>query len=316
MTNKADKLGPFISVVSPVYNAEHILETLVERVAQELTKITGRFEIILVEDGSRDESWRKIEAICAQNVTVKGIKLSRNFGQHHAISAGLEHSRGEYVVLMDCDLQDDPVYIPEMYQLFDGSIDYVLSRRKIKQQNLLRRTVGKYFYKFYNWVARTNIDGQVGALSMVSRRFVDAYLRFATYQRFYLTTVNWLGFKGKVIEVENRERFSGTSSYSVSKLLSISLNAIVANSDRLLNVSIAIGLTFMTGSFLAAFYLVISILLLGRHYAVGWPSFMVLILFCTGLILFVLGIMGLYIAKIFEQVKNLPRYVVEDTMNC
>jgi dolichol-phosphate mannosyltransferase len=316
VTKVSRKAVPFISVVSPVYNAEYILETLIEKVTGAITTITHEYEIILVEDGSRDQSWNTIKTICSKNTRVKGIKLSRNFGQHNAISACLEHSQGEYVVLMDCDLQDDPAYIPEMYKLFDSSIDYVLSRRKSRRQNVLRRTVGKYFFRVYNWIARTNIDGNIGAFSMLSRRFVDAYLRFATYQRFYLTTVNWLGFKGKVIEVENKERFSGVSSYNIGKLVRVSLNAIIANSDRLLNISIAIGLTFMTVSFLGALYLVTSIVLFGKRYAVGWPSFTVLILFCTGLILFSLGIMALYVAKIFEQVKNLPRYVVEDTLNC
>jgi dolichol-phosphate mannosyltransferase len=217
---------------------------------------------------------------------------------------------------MDCDLQDDPAYIPEMYKLFDGSIDYVLSIRKSRRQNILRRKVGKYFYRVYNLIAGTDIDGNVGPLSMLSRRFVDAYLRFGTYQRIYVATINWWGFKGKAIEVENNERFSGGSSYSIAKLLNVSLNIIIANSDRLLNVSIAIGFTFMVGSFLAAFYLVAGIVLFGRRYAVGWPSVMVLTLFCTGMILLSLGIMALYVGKIFEQVKNLPRYVVEDSLNC
>lgn len=316
MARTSRKPNPFISVVSPVYNAENILETLIEKVTAEVTKITQEYEIILVEDGSQDQSWTTIKTICSKNTRVKGIKLSRNFGQHNAISACLEHSRGELVVLMDCDLQDDPAYIAEMYELFDGSIDYVLSIRKNRRQNLLRRIVGRFFYRIYNWIAGTDIDGNIGPLSMLSRRFVDAYLSFGTYQRIYFTTVNWLGFKGKVLEVENNERHSGVSSYSVSKLVKFALNIIIANSDRLLNASIVIGLTFMTGSFLGAFYLVSGIVLFGRRYAVGWPSVMVLTLFCTGLILLSLGIMALYVGKIFEQVKNLPRYVVEDTLNC
>ncbi len=316
MAQPAGKLDPFISVVSPVYNAENIIETLVEKVTDEVTKITNQYEIILVEDGSRDQSWDRIKTICAKNKRLRGIKLSRNFGQQSAISACLEHCRGEYVVLMDCDLQDNPAYIPEMYELFDGSIDYVLSRRKKRRQNVLRRVVAKYFYHVFNWIAGTDIDGSIGPLSMLSRRFVDAYLRFGTYQRIYFTTVHWLGFKGKIIEVENEERFSGVSSYNIARLLGLALNIIIANSDRLLNLSIVIGFTFMAGSFLGAFYIVVSIIFFGIRYATGWPSFFVLILFCTGLILFSLGIMAFYVGKIFEQVKNLPRYIVEDTLNC
>jgi dolichol-phosphate mannosyltransferase len=150
---------------------------------------------------------------------------------------------------------------------------------------------------------------------MLSRKFIDAYLRFGAYQRIYFTTLHWVGFKGKVIDVETEERFSGSSSYNIPKLIRVAINMIVANSDRLLNVSVVIGLVFMALSFLAAFSLFSSIVFFGAEYASGWPSVIVLILFCTGLILLSMGVTGLYIGKIFEQVKNLPRYIVEDTLN-
>jgi polyisoprenyl-phosphate glycosyltransferase len=304
-----------ISVVSPVYRAEAILETFVERVIDAVTKITKNYEIILVDDGSPDHSWEKIRSICLKNPRVKGIKLSRNFGQHSAIGACFEHSQGDYVVLMDCDLQDNPAYIPEMYKLFDGSIDYVLSRRQSKKQSFLRGMIGKSFYKIYNWLSGTQYDGNIGPLSMLSRKFIDAYLRFGAYQRIYFTTLHWIGFKGKVMDVQTAERFSGSSSYNISKLIRVGLNMIVANSDRLLNLSVIIGLAFMAVSFLSAFSIFLSITLFGVEYASGWPSVIVLILFCTGLILLSMGVTGLYIGKIFEQVKNLPRYIVQDTLN-
>ncbi len=312
---KTSPKHPLISVVSPVYRAEAILETFVERVVDVVTGITQDYEIILVDDGSPDQSWEKIKAICLKNPRVKGIKLSRNFGQQSAIGACFEHSRGDYVTLMDCDLQDNPAYIPEMYKLFDGSIDYVLSRRQSKKQGILRGIIGKFFYKIYNWLAGTELDGNIGPLSVLSRKFVDAYLRFGAYHRVYFTTIHWLGFKGKVVDVQTEERFSGSSSYTIVKLIGIALNIIVANSDRLLNLSVVIGLTFMAVSFLGAFSIFLSIVLFGVEFAAGWPSVIVLILFCTGLILLSMGVAGLYIGKVFEQVKNLPRYLVQDTLN-
>jgi len=174
---------PLISIVSPVYGAENILETFLERVIVSVTKITQEYEIVLVDDGSPDRSWEKIKSACATNKKIRGIRLSRNFGQHVAINACLEFSRGDYVVLLDCDLQDDPANIQKMYRLLDGTADYVVTIRKVKNQSRLRKTAGDFFYRIYNWLANSHLDRNIGAYSMLTRKVVDAYQRVGDYNR-------------------------------------------------------------------------------------------------------------------------------------
>lgn len=309
------KNNPFISIVSPVYKAADIVEVLVKKIEQEVTKVTEIYEIILVEDGSPDQSWDSIKKICATNKRVKAIRLSRNFGQNSAIIAGSECSKGDYVVYMDCDLQDDPVYIPNMYQLFDSEIDYVLTRKKYRNQSIFRRLTGKYFYRFFNWIANNNFDENIGGFCMLSRQVVDALLQVSDSHAIFLPTLSWLGYQNTVLEVQNNKRYSGKSSYNIKKLISYSLNMIISNSDKLLNIAIVIGMIFMLGALCGATYIIISIVFFNRPFLVGWPSVFVLILFCTGIILSNLGVMGLYIGKIFEQVKNKPRYLIRETLN-
>lgn len=309
------KNNPFISVVSPVYNAADIIEVLVARIDQAVTKITDKYEIILVEDGSLDQSWDSIKRVCAVNKKIKAIRLSRNFGQHKAIVAGLQHSQGDYVVLMDCDLQDNPVYIPEMYKFFDKGVDFVLTRKTYRNQNFFRRITGKYFFRFYNWVANNNFDENIGGFCMLSNQVVDAYLRVNDYHSYFLITLSWLGFTGAILEVQNEHRQIGQSSYSFKRLLTLSVDVTISNSDKLLNIMIILGMIFMVGALCGATYIITSTVFFNTSFLVGWPSIFVLILFCTGIILSNLGVMGLYIGKIFEQVKDKPRYLVKEILN-
>jgi dolichol-phosphate mannosyltransferase len=305
-----------ISIVSPVYKAEDTIEVLVEKLAHEVTKISEQYEIILVEDGSPDRTWEIIKKICAANKKVKAIALSRNFGQHKAIIAGLEQSRGNYVAVMDCDLQDNPQYIPEMYKLLhEKRVDYVLTRKKERNQSFFRKYTGKYFFKVYNWIADNDFDENIGGFCMLSREVVNAYLQVNDYHKFFLPILSWIGFKYYILAVQNDKRYTGKSSYNIKKLLFLAFDAVISNSERLLKISIITGMFFMMGALLCASYLIVNILLFGRKFLIGWPSLIVVILFCSGIILFNLGIMGIYIGKIFEQVKGRPRYLIKETLN-
>lgn len=312
---KTSHKKPHISVVSPVYKAEFILDTFIERVVNAVTKITRNYEIILVEDGSPDNSWKKIQEVCSKNTGIRGIKLSRNFGQHVAINACLEFSRGDYVVLMDCDLQDDPFYISKMYDLFDDDTDYVVTLRQIKNQSRLRKIAGDFFYKIYNWSANGNLHKNIGGFSMLTRKVVNAYLQIGDYNRYYLLGLSWLGFSGKVLEVENQQRHLGTSTYTLSRLLKVAFNSIIFYSEKLLSIAIVSGVIYMVASVLGGLFIIIDILYFNGVYAGGWPSLIVLILFSVGIILFCVGVAALYIGNIFSQVKGRPRYIVDKTVN-
>lgn len=312
---KSSHRRPLISVVSPVYKAEGILDAFVERVVDVVTKITQNYEIILVDDGSPDASWEKIQKACTKNKKISGVKLSRNFGQHVAINACMEFSNGDYVALMDCDLQDNPSYIKDMYELFDGNTDYVITLRQTKNQSLIRKIAGGFFYKIYNWLANGNLHENIGGYSILTRKVVNAYLQIGDYNRYYLLGLSWLGFSRKFLLVENQQRHGGASTYTFTRLLRVAFVSIISYSEKLLSMAIFLGVIYMIASVLGGLYIIFDILYFNGVYAGGWPSLFVLLLFSVGAILFCVGVAALYIGSIFNQVKGRPRYVVDKTVN-
>lgn len=305
---------PLLSVVSPVYRAEAIVGELVRQVTAALERITSDFEIVLVEDGSGDASWPAIVAACSADARVRGIKLSRNFGQHFAITAGLEHARGAYVVVMDCDLQDDPAFIPDLYTKALEGYDIVMTAQRNRAHGAVKRTFARMFAGSLQWVGGgQRADWLTGGYSLLSRRAVEALLRFRDVHRHYLSLVRWIGLPVAHVPVVHRPRHSGTSSYNLRRLIRHAIDGWVSHSNRLLYISVALGFSF----FVAAIVLVavIFVVYFLRGFAAGWPSLVVLILICTGSILVSLGVLGIYIGKIFDQVRERPLYVIEEMRN-
>jgi len=302
-----------ISIVSPVYKAEKIIDELVKECVTSISELSMDFEIILVDDGSPDKSWQKITEICKNNKQVKGIKLSRNFGQHAAIFAGLEYSRGEYVVILDCDLQDDPKYIPELYSKISRGYDLVLTHKKRRKHSLFREFYTSIFYKVFSWLSNYELNPLIGCYSILSRKVVKSLLRINDSQGGYVLALNWLGYKQGFIEVEHRPRYEGRSSYSLRSLFSHAVKRITSYSDKLLHISIYIGMLFFGSSVLGIFYLIYKYFFLGTKE--GWTSVMVAILLVGGVIILCLGILGLYIGRIFEFTQNRPRFLVQNQIN-
>lgn len=307
---------PLLSIVSPVYRAEAIVDELVARIQQEVSAISEDFEIVLVEDGSPDNSWRKIEENCAANPRVKGVKLSRNFGQHHAITAGLSEARGQFVVVLDCDLQDDPKYIRDLYdKAKDGEFDIVYTLKKKREHPFFKNLFASLFFAVFNWLAdNQQAHANVGSYSLLSRKAVDAFLRFRDAHRHYLMVLRWIGFRHTYVEVLHEQRFEGRSSYSISKLINHAINGITGYSDRVLRLAVGIGFAFFVFSVLTAVYLIIRYFFDG--FLAGWTSTIVLILLSTGIILMAIGVAGIYIGKIFEQVKDRPIFLIDKKLNC
>ena len=308
--------NPYLSVVSPVFLAEGIVDELVKRITEEVSKITQDYEILLVEDGSSDKSWKKIEDNCKTDKRIKGIKLSRNFGQHYAITAGLKESRGDYVVVMDCDLQDNPKYIHKLLGKAKDGNDIVLTIHKNREHGKIKNIFSKIFHRVFNWLAgNKNLRGgaQYGALSLLTRKVVQAFSEFNDYHRHYLSVIRWLGFSKIEITVDHEERFIGKSSYSFKKLIILALDGIVSQTYKLLRYSIYIGFSFAIIGLFAIIYIVLVYFY--RGFQSGWASIVVLIIFSTGLILMSLGIVGIYIEKIFEQTKDRPLYLIDETIN-
>lgn len=308
---------PRLSIVSPVYQAKQLVEPLVAAIDEAVQGMAVEaYEIVLVEDGSPDNSWAKIEELCSRHPHVRGIRLSRNFGQHYAITAGLEAASGNWVVVMDCDLQDDPKYIPELYEKALEGYDVVYTVKQRRQYHGFKNLLSKCFHRLVNVLVadkRQRTHSYVGNFSMLSRAAVDAFLSVHEYHRHYLGVLRWIGFPNSYIWTAHRERPHGETSYTLWRLVREAINAVTSQSDRLLYASILLGFAFTTTALLAAGYIVVRYFVTGLQE--GWASVMVLMLLSTGVTLLCLGVLGVYLGKVFEQVKRRPLYVVRDRRN-
>lgn len=302
-----------ISIVSPVYKAGKIIDELVKRVSDEVSKITDRYEIILVEDCGGDDSWEKIEENCKKDKRVKGIKLSRNFGQHYAITAGLKEAEGDIVVIMDCDLQDDPVHIKKLFEEFESGNEVVFTRRIGRKHSFFKNVSAKIYNSLFNLFSDRNYDLNVGSLTMISARVKNEFVKLKDQDRLYIQLLKWIGFKSTYVPVEHRQRYEGNSTYTMSKLFITAISGWTSYSDKLLRISIYSGLAISFISLLVGMYIVIIYFL--KSFQPGWPSLIVAILFSTGLILMSIGITGIYIGKIFEQTKERPLFIVDKKIN-
>jgi len=303
-----------ISVVSPVYRGEKMVSELVRRNVEALRTITEDYEIILVNDCSPDESWLEIEKECARNPKVKGLNLSRNFGQHYAITAGLTYATGEWVVVMDCDLQDRPEEIPNLYKKAKEGYDIVFARKTVKHVGWWKRFSSKAFHAVFDWLSGAHSDSTIGNFGIYKKCVIDEYNRMPEQARAFKFLVEHLGFNRGTIDVVQDERAEGKSSYSLQKLLKLSFDVIISNSNKPLRMAVGLGFGMSFLSFLLAAYNVIA-KLLGIIIVEGYTTTVFSIWFVGGLLLFVMGILGLYIGKIFDQVKGRQLFVVRDKVN-
>lgn len=307
-------MKPALSVVVPVYGCAECLEELSLRLISVLAGIPGESEILFVDDRAPDDAWEIIKRIANEEPFVRGIRLSRNFGQHFAITAGLDHAAGDHVVVMDCDLQDDPAYIPELYQKAREGYDIVYTRKRRRHHGFLKNLLAKAYNRIFNFLTDDVPSyADVGAFSVISRRVVDAFRRIQDRHRHYLLILRWLGYPSVFVEIDHKPRAAGKSSYSFGRLVALALDGITSQSTKLLQVTIGIGGLFVFGALIGIVALVALYFIHG--FQEGWASTMVLILFSTGAILFSIGIAGIYIGNIFDQVRGRPLYLVEERCN-
>lgn len=301
-----------ISIVIPVYKAEQIMDELVTRLTNSLKAITSSYEIILVEDGGPDKSWDKIVLNAQKHPHIKGILLSRNFGQHHAITAGLDASKGNWVVVMDCDLQDQPEEIARLYAKAKEGYDIVFARRAQRQDTFFKRLSSKVFYGVFAYLSGIPQDNSIANFGIYSRKVIDTINSMREPMRAFAPMARWVGFNRTAIDVAHAERYAGESSYSWSKLFNLALDFAMAYSDKPLKLTIKLGIGI---SILAVLYTLYNIVLynMGIITLTGYTSLIVSIWFLSGLIIFTLGIIGLYIGKMFEGIKNRPLYIIDKT---
>lgn len=299
-----------LSVVIPVYNESSLIEELVKRVKFNVKSITEDFEIIIVDDGSQDSTWDLIEIEANAEVRVKGIKFSRNFGHHYAITAGIHKSVGEWVVVMDGDLQDRPEVIPDLYKKATSGFDVVFVSRQNRPESIYYRIAQSLFYKVLIRLSGIDFDSRQANFSIINKKVAEAFRNFQEYSRFYGSTIKWLGFSRSFILADHGSRYSGTPSYTIKKRIKLASDIILSYSERPLKFAIGLGLLISTLSIFLSAWIVFGGIKWGFA-VMGWASLFSVILFSTGIILVVLGIIGIYIGEIFKQVKNRPLYIIE-----
>ena len=303
-----------VSIVSPVYRGEKMVAELVRRVVESVSTFTDDYEIILVNDASPDNSWEAIVNQCAMNPKVKGINLSRNFGQHYAITAGLHYSKGDWVVVMDCDLQDRPEEIPNLYRKAMEGYDIVYARRVVRKDGFMKRMSSKLYHQVFNWLSGLKSDSAIANFGIYKHCVIVEFNKMPERARSFPSLVQYLGFKDTAIDVEHASRAEGRSSYNLHKLLKLSFDVIVSNSNKPLRMAVGMGFGMAMVSFLLAVYNVIA-KWAGIIRVPGYTTTLFSIWFVGGLILFVMGVLGLYMGKIFDQVKGRQLFIVREKLN-
>ena len=307
-------LGCHLSVVSPVYRGEKMVEELVTRIVASVSTITDDFEIILVNDASPDNSWAEIEHQCTLDPRVKGLNLSRNFGQHYAITAGLTYATGEWIVVMDCDLQDRPEEIPNLYRKAQQGWDIVYARRMHNTFSFLKKLGSKLFHYVFDWLSGMKTDKTVANYGIYNRKVIDEFNKMPEYARSFPALIGYLGFKIGYQDVEHAERAEGKSTYNLTKLLKLSFDVIISNSNKPLHMAVGLGFSLSFLSLFVAIYNVIA-RWIGIIQVDGYTTTVFSIWFVGGLLLSMLGVLGLYIGKIFDQVKGRQLFIVKDKIN-
>ncbi len=303
--------GKNLSVVVPVFGGKESLNPLVTRLQSVVKARNYNLEIILVDDGNPEPVWQEIERLSQSFDFVTGVKLSRNFGQHAAITAGIHHATGQFVAVMDCDLEDPPEELPRFLEVMekDPSIQVVLAKRMRRRHGWVRLGLAKIFSRVMKWTSGNYIDPQLGTFSLISRTVADSYLRLVDRNRHYLHILNWLGFKTQIISIAQAARYHGQSSYTFKRLVRHALDGLFFQSTRMLHLVLVSGLLCSVGGMALATYFVVSYYYFSA--LPGWTSLAILILVLSGIILISIGACALYISEIFEQVKMRPIFLVE-----
>ena len=304
-------IKPYISVVIPVYGCPDGLDELYERLVKSIEPITTNFELILVNDASPDRSWEIIQKLALDDGRVLGVNLSRNFGQHPAIFAGLKHSSGDWVVVMDCDLQDPPEEIQNLHAKALEGFEQVVAVRKNRQDSGPKKFFSKAFRRVLGYLSGVEINQGTTNFGIYSRKLIAILNNHKEHNQSFGLFVSWIGFSRFELETEHSKRVSGKTSYSFSALLRHGLIAVIGFSDKLLILIVKFGFLLSGLGFFWAVQIVISNLV-GPEFQLGWSSLMVVILLSSGLTTISIGIVGLYVAQALSEAKNRPAFIVAD----
>jgi glycosyltransferase involved in cell wall biosynthesis len=300
----------FISILIPVFNDQDILDELNRRLVQVLPIICKKYEIVLVDDGSKDDSWRKIEQLKSQNEYIVGIKLMRNFGQQNAIAAGLEHVQGDIVVLMDSDLQDKPEDIPKLVEsLLKNDSSMAIAKWKSRKDGLFKIFVSRLFYRVSQNITKIKHQPNLGVFRAIRKEVVEELLKYQEKTSSTLSLLYWIGMDYTTVELERDERFAGKSGYTIKKMFNLALDRIFSFSMFPIRLAIYSGLIIST---ISIFYgLILIIRRLHGHVAPGWTSTVVLMLLFFGMNFLFLGMIGEYLGRVFMESKQRPKFIIK-----
>lgn len=299
-----------LSIISPVYQAEKVLPELISRIKSAVSGLTAKIEIILVDDYSSDNSWSEIARLAQLHPEIIGIKLSRNFGQHYAITAGLDAAKGKWVVVMDCDLQDRPEEIPNLLAKALEGFDVVLARRVNRQDGFLKRLSSKVFYRTLAWLTGSKQDESIANFGIYHQKVIQVIVGMRESIRYFPTMVKWVGFRQTTLDVIHSEREKGSSNYNFKRLFNLALDIMLAYSDKPIRLTVKLGLLVALTGFLFALFTLFKYLS-GEIIVAGYASLIISLWMLTGFLLITLGMVGLYVGKTFEGVKKRPIYIVE-----
>jgi len=303
---------PTLSIVIPVFNEEEVLPTLGERLAAVTAQAGLPYEIILVDDGSRDRSWNEMCALAERDPHVVLVRLSRNFGHQLAITAGVEHARGDAVVIMDADLQDPPEVVLEMLEHWRDGADVVYGRRRVRAgESRFKLATASGFYRLIRRLTTVDIPADTGDFRLMSRAAVDALNRLGERNRFVRGMVAWIGFRQDEVLYDRAARFAGTTKYPLRKMLRFAADAIFSFSYVPLRVATLCGATVSMASFIYAMYAVMA-RIFNWNVVHGWASVMVAVVFLGGVQLICVGLLGEYVGRIYDEVKKRPLYIARE----
>lgn len=303
------------SVVVPLYNEELVIQETYKRLKKVMDGLEEPYELIFVNDGSRDATVRLALEICAADSKVKFIDFSRNFGHQIAITAGMDYSCGESIVVIDADLQDPPEVIPQMISKWKEGYDVVFGKRIKRQgETFFKKLTAKVFYRFLRSMTDVDIPVDTGDFRLIDRKVCDALKSVNERSRYIRGIISWLGFKHTGVEFTRDKRFAGETKYPLKKMLKFAFDAITSFSYKPLKLASYTGVTISILSFAYLLVVIFQRVVIGNTIA-GWASTLAVSLFFNGIVLIILGIIGEYIGRIYDEVKGRPLYIVRDTQN-
>jgi dolichol-phosphate mannosyltransferase len=303
---------PLISVVVPLYNEEEVIDESYKRLKAVLDNCQDSYELILVNDGSRDATLEKARAFAENDKTLRILSFSRNFGHQPAITAGLDYALGDAVIIIDADLQDPPEVIPDMIAKWKEGYKVVYGKRiKRKGETVFKKITAKLFYRFINSMSDVNLPFDAGDFRLLDRKVVDTLKSMPEHNRYMRGLVSWAGYRQTAVEYVREERFAGVTKYPFKKMLALGINGVTSFSLKPLKLSVYLGSVISFLSFVYVIYVFIH-RIVNPEIAAGWASLAAITLFLNGIVLIMLGIVGQYIGRIYDETKARPLYIVDE----